>query len=182
MIAVGGTGGWQAASPTAKADESMPASVRKDIEMFSSLFVMPNARNLVAFRQQAIEAGKSCSHLLQEGYQGEDSDMVDEEVSLSKNNGFVFQLICHVLFHDVGLDVETLRGNRDKSMLPRFLNRVLGMRISCQQAVTDYFYETLTSVVNEAKRSGKYDIGIKSYSGREVRFEVRQFLACGTCK
>ena len=34
MIAVGGRGGWQAASPAAKADETVPAPVGKDFAMF----------------------------------------------------------------------------------------------------------------------------------------------------
>lgn len=177
MMALGGEKGWKAALPAALADEEMSAAVRRDIEMFHQLFGKPNARNLVAFRQKAIEAGKSCSSLLEEGYKGEKVEMADEEVSLSKNNGFVFQLICNILFYDVGLDVVKLKGgdrsgDRDKSTLPRFLNRVLGMRLAFQQAITDHFYEILHSVVTEAKRSGNYDLGIKNYSGREVRFKV----------
>ena len=179
MMALGGSDGWEKALLALKADISVSASVRKDIEMYGSMFTTSNGRKLADFRQAAIEAGRSCSHVLAEGYNPEQSEIVAGEVSTSKQNGLIFQLMCNVIFHDVGVDVSSLSGStrsRENSMLPRFLNRVLGMRISCQKAITDYFYEMFSGVVNEAKRSGMYDLGIKNYSGREVRFQVSLFL------
>jgi hypothetical protein len=45
-----------------------------------------------------------------------------------------------------------------------------------KKIITDLFYAFFEGVVKDAKRSGKYDLGIKNYSGREVTFEVRQLI------
>merc|ERR1719266_1308324 len=49
------------------------------------------------------------------------------------------------------------KGHNDMS---KFLNRILGMKVERQNALFKYFADTLNAIINQAKRSGKYDQGI----------------------
>lgn len=42
----------------------------------------------------------------------------------------------------------------------KFLNRILGMEVHQQNALFQYFSDTLAAVIQEAKKNGKYDMGI----------------------
>lgn len=42
----------------------------------------------------------------------------------------------------------------------KFLNRILGMEVQQQNALFQYFSDTLAAVILEAKKSGRYDMGI----------------------
>ena len=46
------------------------------------------------------------------------------------------------------------KGHNDMS---KFLNRILGMKVERQNALFKYFADTLNAIINQAKRSGKYD-------------------------
>ena len=48
----------------------------------------------------------------------------------------------------------------DFSSISKFLNRILGMKVAVQNALFTYFTETLTSIILDAKRSGRWDMGI----------------------
>lgn len=43
--------------------------------------------------------------------------------------------------------------------MPRFLNRLLGLPLSEQQLLFDYFSETLNATIKLAKTEGKYQVG-----------------------
>jgi hypothetical protein len=189
MIAIGGSGGWRTALASVKADETSSSRDRRDFEKLDSLFQTSNGKTLAACREKAIKEGTHCSHLrIEEGacnhLEQTTLELVDVQLSAAKENGFVFPVICNLLLHDVGLQPGDLyshlvQGDRDRnqSHIPRFLNRVLGMRLDCQEAVTQFFYNTLASVVKEAKNRGQYDLGIKNISG-EVVVEVSQLTGC----
>lgn len=49
---------------------------------------------------------------------------------------------------------------KDYNVMSKFLNRLLGMEFELQNALFKYFTETLDSVVKNAKRIGRYDLGI----------------------
>merc|ERR550539_1540716 len=49
------------------------------------------------------------------------------------------------------------KGHNDMS---KFLNRILGMKVERQNALFKYFADTLNAIINQAKRTGKYDQGI----------------------
>lgn len=49
---------------------------------------------------------------------------------------------------------------KDHSKVSRFLNRILGLKVGCQNALFNYFIETMNSITKEAKRSGRWDEGI----------------------
>lgn len=44
--------------------------------------------------------------------------------------------------------------------MPKFLNRMLGMPVDLQNYLFEYFMETLDNCIEQAKRNGKYDLGI----------------------
>ncbi len=40
------------------------------------------------------------------------------------------------------------------------MNRILGMEVNQQNALFQYFSDTLSAVIQNAKKSGRYDMGI----------------------
>ena len=48
----------------------------------------------------------------------------------------------------------------DYNNISKFLNRILGMEVVLQNALFQYFAKTLEAVILEAKRSGRWDMGI----------------------
>lgn len=48
----------------------------------------------------------------------------------------------------------------DYNNIGKFLNRILGMAVHQQNALFQYFSDTLAAVIQEAKRNGRYDMGI----------------------
>uniref|UniRef100_A0A8C5JX75 Protein strawberry notch homolog 1 n=1 Tax=Jaculus jaculus TaxID=51337 RepID=A0A8C5JX75_JACJA len=66
--------------------------------------------------------------------------------------------------------------------LGKFLNRILGMEVHQQNALFQYFADTLTAVVQNAKKNGRYDMGILDLgSGDEKvrKSDVKKFLTPG---
>lgn len=62
-------------------------------------------------------------------------------------------------------------GSGKKAVVPKFLNRILGLEVSRQQKLFDYFARTLEKMIRAAKRDGKYAQGIQTVDGRSVEFE-----------
>ncbi|XP_071551704.1 protein strawberry notch homolog 1 isoform X1 [Panulirus ornatus] len=50
--------------------------------------------------------------------------------------------------------------DKDYNNMSKFLNRILGMPVELQNRLFKYFTDTLAAIVNQAKRTGKYDMGI----------------------
>ena len=48
----------------------------------------------------------------------------------------------------------------DYTNISRFLNRILGIEVELQNLLFGYFMKTLSVVVQQAKRSGRWDEGI----------------------
>uniref|UniRef100_A0A672P0C0 Protein strawberry notch homolog 1 n=1 Tax=Sinocyclocheilus grahami TaxID=75366 RepID=A0A672P0C0_SINGR len=66
---------------------------------------------------------------------------------------------------DLGLiNVEDRSGvfslDKDYNNIGKFLNRILGMEVHQQNALFQYFADTLNAVIQNAKKSGRYDMGI----------------------
>jgi len=130
-------------------------------------------------RELAIEEGSDLLSLLESSSNenGDDDairEKIKEQVELAKTRGLSAELCFSVWFEDVGIDPEEMSSSRKKtssSSLGKFLNRVLGMPLQQQKVVTEYFYARLEKVILEAKRAGKYDVGIKALSGRDVSFQ-----------
>ena len=48
----------------------------------------------------------------------------------------------------------------DFNNMSKFLNRILGMEVEMQNHVFAYFMSSLEAIIQQAKRDGKYDMGI----------------------
>lgn len=60
----------------------------------------------------------------------------------------------------------------DYNNISKFLNRILGMEVALQNAMFKYFSDTLTAIILDAKRSGRWDMGILGKSS----FLILQFI------
>ncbi|XP_068191150.1 protein strawberry notch homolog 1 isoform X2 [Antennarius striatus] len=72
--------------------------------------------------------------------------------------------------------------DKDYNNMGKFLNRILGMEVQQQNALFQYFSDTLGAVIQEAKRNGRYDMGILDLgSGDEKvkKVDCRKFLTPG---
>uniref|UniRef100_A0AAQ4RRX5 Protein strawberry notch homolog 1 n=1 Tax=Gasterosteus aculeatus aculeatus TaxID=481459 RepID=A0AAQ4RRX5_GASAC len=59
----------------------------------------------------------------------------------------------------------TMSLDKDYNNMGKFLNRILGMEVQQQNALFQYFSDTLAAVILEAKKSGRYDMGILGKPG-----------------
>ncbi|XP_076040208.1 protein strawberry notch isoform X2 [Oratosquilla oratoria] len=50
--------------------------------------------------------------------------------------------------------------DKDYNNMSKFLNRILGMPVELQNRLFKYFTDTLAAIITQAKRTGKYDLGI----------------------
>jgi hypothetical protein len=50
--------------------------------------------------------------------------------------------------------------NKDYNSINKFLNRLLGCPVELQNAIFTFFSDVLAAVILEAKRTGKWDMGI----------------------
>ncbi|XP_064424224.1 protein strawberry notch homolog 1 isoform X2 [Latimeria chalumnae] len=72
--------------------------------------------------------------------------------------------------------------DKDYNNIGKFLNRILGMEVHQQNALFQYFSDTLTAVIQNAKKNGRYDMGILDLgSGDEKvrKVNVKKFLTPG---
>ncbi|XP_028829159.1 protein strawberry notch homolog 1 isoform X1 [Denticeps clupeoides] len=72
--------------------------------------------------------------------------------------------------------------DKDYNNIGKFLNRILGMEVQQQNALFQYFADTLTAVIQNAKKNGRYDMGILDLGSGEERvkkLEFKKFLTPG---
>ncbi|KAK9968737.1 hypothetical protein ABG768_003045 [Culter alburnus] len=72
--------------------------------------------------------------------------------------------------------------DKDYNNIGKFLNRILGMEVQQQNALFQYFSDTLSAVIQNAKKTGRYDMGILDLgSGDEKvkKVDVKKFLTPG---
>nr|XP_053635221.1 LOW QUALITY PROTEIN: protein strawberry notch homolog 1-like [Cherax quadricarinatus] len=50
--------------------------------------------------------------------------------------------------------------DKDYNNMSKFLNRILGMPVELQNRLFKYFTDTLAAIISQAKRTGKFDMGI----------------------
>jgi len=73
--------------------------------------------------------------------------------------------------------------DKDYSNISRFLNRILGLTVSLQNSLFQYFTDTLNAIIKEAKRSGRWDEGIVDLGsqGESVKqISTKSFLCPST--
>nr|XP_055063606.1 protein strawberry notch homolog 1 isoform X2 [Misgurnus anguillicaudatus] len=72
--------------------------------------------------------------------------------------------------------------DKDYNNIGKFLNRILGMEVHQQNALFQYFSDTLSAVIQNAKKNGRYDMGILDLgSGDEKvkKADAKKFLTPG---
>lgn len=78
--------------------------------------------------------------------------------------------------------------DKDYNNMSKFLNRILGIAVELQNALFKYFTDTLDAIISEAKKTGRYDLGILDLgtAGDNVRrVKVDEFIrshATGSAK
>lgn len=154
-------------------DSNLPLS---EIIMFNHL-LRNRVKAFADFREKAIREGRGIPSYVRDCENGRIDndvfkDMLEAEVEKSKGKGLNFYVIANFYMFDCGLSLDDMSTGKNANV-SRFLNRCLGMTLNQQRMMTQYFYATLDSIVRAAKRSGKYDIGIKNLSGREVMFRSK---------
>ncbi|KAI1881972.1 hypothetical protein AGOR_G00245690 [Albula goreensis] len=104
----------------------------------------------------------------------------------SNFEGDFFKDIRHGLIGVGLINVEDRSGiltlDKDYNNIGKFLNRILGMEVQQQNALFQYFSDTLTAVIQNAKKNGRYDMGILDLgSGDEKvkKVEAKKFLTPG---
>ena len=70
---------------------------------------------------------------------------------------------------DVGVD----RESKKQKSVSHYLNRLLGMNMSRQKLMTNYFLKSLENVVSSAKRAGTYDVGIRTLTGNNIEVSFK---------
>uniref|UniRef100_A0A7M4FHR5 Protein strawberry notch homolog 1 n=1 Tax=Crocodylus porosus TaxID=8502 RepID=A0A7M4FHR5_CROPO len=61
--------------------------------------------------------------------------------------------------------------DKDYNNIGKFLNRILGMEVHQQNALFQYFSDTLNAVIQNAKKNGRYDMGILGNVERGMSWE-----------
>ncbi|XP_033979408.1 protein strawberry notch homolog 1 isoform X2 [Trematomus bernacchii] len=72
--------------------------------------------------------------------------------------------------------------DKDYNNMGKFLNRILGMEVQQQNALFQYFSDTLAAVIQEAKKSGRYDMGILDLGNGDEKVkkvDCKKFLTPG---
>ncbi|KAM9735788.1 protein strawberry notch homolog 1 isoform 2-T3 [Menidia menidia] len=72
--------------------------------------------------------------------------------------------------------------DKDYNNMGKFLNRILGMEVQQQNALFQYFSDTLAAVIQEAKKNGRYDMGILDLGSGDEKVknvDCRKFLTPG---
>lgn len=140
-------------------------------------------RRLAHDRVHAIKQGKSIAsymELLESGTESKETVKlkIDEELKAAKDAGLNFNVLCNFWLYDVGV---TSIDKGKSSDVSRFLNRLLGMNLNRQRFMTQYFLKSLENQVNNAKRAGTYDVGIRTLKGNKLEFpdEPRSFCFRG---
>ena len=134
-------------------------------------------RNLAENRVKAIKNGRSVSRYLQLVQQGTESlesikPKIEHEIKAAQKSGLTSNVLCNMWLFDVGVVKKDWEagGRRGKIDVPRFLNRCLGLTLSKQRVLTEYFLKCLEREITNAKNAGAYDVGIKTFSGNRIQF------------
>jgi len=179
MMDLSGDDDWESPLKDLATDEEEATDVAAtELSMLFPLLTKI-ARPLAIYRATAIKKGRSLSKFyecLEKAVDAGDADKVKEidgaikaEVESSKAKGLNFLIVAKFWVFDCGLKADDMAKGKDADV-PRFLNRCLGMKLKQQKQMTQYFYTALEFTIKEAKRNGTYDVGIKTLSGREVKF------------
>lgn len=96
--------------------------------------------------------------------------IADCQISHESGELIIFNLIFSIDVADalvgVGLitNSESMPGllmlDKDYNNMSKFLNRILGMPVDLQNRLFKYFTDTLNEIIKQAKKTGRFDLGI----------------------
>lgn len=127
-------------------------SQRTDSTMRFILFRRRFTHNRVAAIDEAINNGTT--------------PMIDVEEL--KAGGLNLNVLANLWLADVDVNEDDFPVAGKRHLVPKFLNRLLGMSISKQSLLMDYFFAFVELEVKASKAAGKMDVGIKTLSGQSV--------------
>ncbi|XP_063396548.1 protein strawberry notch homolog 1-like [Mytilus trossulus] len=64
--------------------------------------------------------------------------------------------------------------DKDYNNISKFLNRILGMEVCLQNSLFKFFSNTLTAIILDAKRSGRWDMGILDLGAGEEKVSKKE--------
>uniref|UniRef100_A0A8C7Q404 Protein strawberry notch homolog 1 n=1 Tax=Oncorhynchus mykiss TaxID=8022 RepID=A0A8C7Q404_ONCMY len=100
----------------------------------------------------------------------------------SNFEGDFYKGMSRIKLKSIRLYDSFLSSSPDYNNIGKFLNRILGMAVQEQNALFQYFSDTLAAVIQNAKKNGRYDMGILDLgSGDEKvkKMEAKKFLTPG---
>jgi len=77
---------------------------------------------------------------------------------------------------DKGVMKEQVRCQNESFAVSKFLNRILGAKVSIQTMIFDFFTRTLDWVIRDAKRNGKFEQATISLDGKEEEYLEAQAM------
>lgn len=66
--------------------------------------------------------------------------------------------------------------DKDYNNMSKFLNRILGMPVELQNRLFKYFTDTLQAIITQAKKSGRFDLGILGQLSRTLVYFAAQII------
>ena len=69
----------------------------------------------------------------------------------------------------------------DYNNISKFLNRLLGVQVAVQNALFQYFTDTLAAICLQAKRNGRWDMGILGKSCTYTTHAQRSIVDVHVC-
>jgi len=79
-----------------------------------------------------------------------------------------FNVICNLWLSDVDVNENDFPTTGRKRIVPKFLNRILGLSMAKQSLLMDSFLSFVEVEIKAAKSAGKMDVGIKTLTGQSV--------------
>ena len=90
------------------------------------------------------------------------------DVEELKNEGLNLNVIANLWLTDVDVNENDFPVAGKKHIVAKFLNRLLGLSISKQSLLMNYFFAFVELEVKASRAAGKMDVGIKTLSGQSV--------------
>jgi len=82
---------------------------------------------------------------------------------------------CRTFLIGVGILTKDERGllalEKEATSISRFLNRILGLPVKLQNQLFAYFSDTLSYIIQQARRMGRWDSGILGWCSSFSRLE-----------
>ena len=106
------------------------------------------------------------------------------DVEELKGLGLNFNVIANLWLGEVDVNEDDFPVAGRKHIVPKFLNRLLGLSLNKQSLLMEYFFAFVEIEVKASKAAGKMDVGIKTLSGQSVEIvdKPRSFCFNEDCK